>query len=173
MIYKIILGIYCIYNILYRLVMSILGPCHMIWTFNGQNKKNITLSRYLYIDDPQMYWIKTYHVDGVRYLAYEGNLDDLTFDRDNTLTPIPILKRKNIMLLNGTNPVNFDLNLLDNYIQSNLTFTDKCVPITNLTTILKLFDCDATDIQIIHMAPFKKEIIPIDHEMNINMLYEY
>ena len=171
MIYKIILGIYCIYNILYRLMMSILGPCHMIWTFNGQNKKNITLSRYLYADDPHIYWIKTYHVGGIRYLAYEGNLDDLTFDVDDIPESIP--KRKNIMLLNGTNPVDFDLNLLDNYIWSNLTFTDKCIPITNLTTILKLFDVNATDVQIIHMVPFKKEIIPIDHEMNIDMLYDY
>jgi len=184
------LYIYHVYIGVYKFIMSILGPIHVIYYFDGHHKKNITLSTYFkdynsHCSDSftSIFWIKTFYGDGPHYSAYQGNrrhLDNLTCAK---IMPDLLSKRKNIMLLNGTDPVNFDLNLLDNYkraIQNQSHFfkssidteyQKKCVPVKNLNTILKLFDCESSHIQIINLRPFKKEIVPID-DMHIDMLYE-
>ena len=170
--------------------MSILGPIHVIYYFDGQCKKNITLSTYFrdstsYHPDcfASIFWIKTFYVNGPHYSAYHGNrrhLDNLTCTK---IMPDLLPKRKNIMLLNGTNPVNFDLNLLDNYKRAvqnqshffkssvDTEYQKKCIPVKNLNTILKLFDCESSHIQIINLRPFKKEIFSVD-DIHIDMLYE-
>ena len=176
---QIYLYMYRIYIYLYKLIMNIFGPIHIIYYFDGQRKKNITLSRYLVSNDNpnSIFWIKTFHTHDTHYLAYQGHLCHLNkLIRGKKISNLSY-KRKNIMLLNGTDPVNFDLNLLDNYKRSIQNKSDvfgnqrECMPVKDLNTILKLFGCESSAVQIINLRPFKKEIVPVDN-VCIDMLYE-
>lgn len=185
---KIYLFLHHIYTIIYNLILRILGPIYIIYSFNRSIKKNITLSSYFMFFNNDLsnaiYGIKIYNSNDVHYLAYYGkrnNLNRLICTND---IPELLSKRKNIILINHGKPVEFDLNLLDNYKKSienyRLFFksgekndnTNMCIPIRKLSTILKLFECNATDVQIISLLPFKKEIIPIDNECLIDILYK-
>src|SRR5579863_3911341 len=128
MIYKVILSIYCLYVLLYRYLMRMIGPIRLIYYFDGQTKHNIIWGpRYIHFDDG-IYWIKTYDTDGIYYSAYQGNLSSA-----NKLSFGEIPRRKNIMLLNENGPVDFDLNLLDNYIRTE--YSDECQSIRELSLI--------------------------------------
>lgn len=188
MLSKIYLYIHYTYIILCNFILRCLGPVYNICHFDvdADVKKNITLSSYVSFFNKEnskksIYWIKIYHLNGPYYLAYHGSRNHLNKLTCGKIIPELSSKRKNVMLMNKGKPVNFDLNLLDNYkrtaIQNQLCFIDKCdensyTMVTKLNTILKLFECDATDVQIINLMPFKKEIISIDDDCSIDILYK-
>lgn len=181
---KIYLFLHHIYTIIYNLILRILGPIYIIYYFDGSIRKNITLSSYFTFFNNNLsnaiYGIKIYNSNDVHYLAYYGKRNNLNRLISTNIIPELLSKRKNIILMNCGKPVEFDLNLLDNYKKSienyHLFFKSDektiCIPIRKLSTILKLFECDATDVQIISLLPFKKEIISIDDECLIDILYK-
>jgi hypothetical protein len=186
---KIYLFLHRIYTIIYNLILSKCSPLYIIYYLNGSVKKNITLSSYFtFFNNTNLsngvYEIKIYNYNNVYHLAYYGKRDNLKRLICTDNIPELLSKRKNIILMNHGQPVNFDLNLLDNYKKSienqHLFFEPSeknnelhiCIPIRKLNIILKLFECNATDIQIISLLPFKKEIIPIDNKCSIDILYK-
>ena len=159
------LRLYFIYVFLYKFILNIFGPFYIVYSFDKGQKKNITFSRYFFSDKSAVTYVKTLHADRTDHLAYYGSASIFNKITNQKSTSLP--KRKKIMFLNGTNPVNFDLNQLDNY---EYTYT-QCIPVTNLGIISKLFDIEASAVQIINLVPFKKEVIAIENA-NIHMLYE-
>jgi hypothetical protein len=167
------LYLYYVYSILYNLFLDTFGPIRIVYYYDKNEKTNITFSRHFWCNLYGIFYIKTYSADGNYHLAYQGYLDHLE-NFGNPDNEITYSKRKNLVLLNGNQIVNFDLNLLDNYRKTihNQKFPLECEPVKNVATILDLFDCDSTDVQIVNLRPFKKEIIPIDDKLTIDMLYE-
>ena len=174
MISNIILQIYLyithIYRQIYKIILNIFGPCYLIYLFDGQNKFNITFKRYFTsYDANSLFYIKIYDGINIKHIAYQGDISKfkyIKFDRSAR----NLYKRKNIMFLDYNKPINFDLNILDNYKQTINLNPDYAV-VTKLDTITKLLDLTVSDVQILKLDPFKKEVIPI-HSADINMLYE-
>ncbi len=174
---NIYLYLYCLFMGFYSNILHVIGPFHFIYYCNGSDKINLTWRRYFRygMNDYKrgVFYVKTINSVGTNHLAYHGNIrhfDYLKFKKSIN----KLFKRKSIMFLKKENPINFDFNLLDNYkytIDNTIWKNNKYRPVTNLNTISKIFDLDATHIQIINLKPFQKKIVPIT-DTTIDMLYE-
>jgi hypothetical protein len=174
MLSNVILQIYLymahVYIYIYKTILNIFGPCYIIYLFDGQNKFNITFKRYFTsYDSNSLFYIKIYDGTNIKHIAYQGDISKFTYIKF-ARPGRNLCKRKNIMFLDYNKPINFDLNILDNYKQTINLNPDYAV-ITKLDHITKLLDLTVSDVQIINFDPFKKEVIPISNA-DINMLYE-
>jgi hypothetical protein len=174
MILGVYLRLYYFFAMLYHFFLNIFGPIRLVYYFDGERMTNITFWKSMWPKSHGVFYVKTYHSDETYHLAYKGHIDHLNnFSYDDNVLDLQS-RRKNIVLLDGSKTLNFDLNFLDNYrrtIQSQ-SFHPDCEPVKDLQTVLKIFNCNATDIQIINLAPFRKQTISITEGMDINMLYE-
>ena len=164
---KILINIYLKCYKFYLTVRNILlrrfGPIYILYHLNGKIS-NITLNYYTGIIPKKYshgnYFCQVLNDYGTNYISYSGYLNKIQLN----CNPVPI-KRKNIMLLDGTKVINFDLNILDNYV-SNMG--DQSL---KLELIFAYFGVSCTSVQFVILVPFKKEIIPID-KLIISDLYE-
>lgn len=157
------LKIFNLYSYFYYLFMSYVSPLYIIFDIN--NNKNITLKYYLnlYKKDNGSYFIKKYDITGVNYYAFTGNLNEITYSLENIR-----INRKNIILYNKNEPIQINLELLDNYYKNSKNFKN---PIIKLDVILYLLNIKCTHISFIQYNPFIKEIHQVN-ELFINNLYQ-
>jgi hypothetical protein len=183
---SIYLLIHYYYYMIYQKIMKMIGPISFIYLFDGKNQNNITLRRYLSYYFPQLWphasgiiCVKIFDGDECKQIAYQGDtehLDDLLENVKEEFSDEEITqKRNNVMFLNNNNAISFDLNVLDSYnrILNRINWRKNghtCSPIRILDVISKLFNIDATHVQIIRKFPLKKDIYPINR-VTLDMIY--
>lgn len=175
---KIYLYVYYFYELLWDAILYLFGSISIIYEFDGETKKNITWHFWGSNPTDKTYFIKKIYRSGTYYLAYTGDkqcLSNLT-RCDNEIVYNP-LKRKNIILLNNDNVIAFDLNVLDNYKRGIDTFPqyinkkNNFDPITDLATVLKLFNCNITHVKFMQLIPLKINVVNAN-KVTIDMLYQ-
>lgn len=167
MLKKILINVYLksykFYLTVRNILLKRLGPIYILYHLDGKIS-NITLNYYTGIIPAKYnqgnYFCRIINEYGTNYISYSGNLNKMQLE----CSSVPI-RRKNIMLLNESKVINFDLNILDNYV-SNMR--DKSL---KLELIFACFGVNCTCVQFVTLNPFKKEIIPIN-ELVVSDLYK-
>jgi hypothetical protein len=169
MMFCMFLKFYYYYNVVWEYIFSWLGELMFIFYIDhDDNIKNITWNYYLNCNmssfDHGVYYLKIYNTDGTNHLAFSGNISDIE-KKNNLIITKP--KRKHIILLNNSEPINVDLKILDNYKLSSEPFPN---PIKNMDKVLKLLGIKCSQIVIININPFFKTILNIE-DITIDELY--
>lgn len=139
------------------------GPIYLIYYLENSRMKNITLNYYSGIGlnkyNSGHYFCKVIDSNRTNHLIHSGEITDITIKTNNNEIEYP--KRKNIMLLHNNEPVQCDLDVLDNYVHNMRLHNKK----HSLQT-KDIFNClglNCTEIQFTTLRPrFTKEIHPID-----------
>lgn len=174
------LWLYYVYKIVYQFIVGNFGPFYLIYYFDGNVKTHLTLRRYaswwqsLVPYSKGTYYIQIFEANNTYHIAFDGYLDqvDQVCACINTTDIIP-QSRKNVIFLNQDTPINFDFNLLDKYkcMIEQILETSHFQPITQLGTLSKLFDIDATHVKIIKTKPFGVNVCALS-DIHLDMLYE-
>lgn len=167
---NIYLSFYKYYNLLWKIFFSWVGNLFFIYFVHNNEVKNITMNYYFKYNLDKfaegIYYTKIYNSDGTNHVIFKGVVNDINAIKieENDKNPP---KRKNIILVNDDEPLNVNLEILDNY-KTNMKYVKNSV--TNLNEILKFIGINCTHVIIIDFIPFKKTTISIN-DIDINSLY--
>jgi len=172
--FKIYLHLIQFYYLVRKLCINFIGPIKILYYIDGQKIINITWNYYsghhLINYDFGNYFCKILQNDHTDYITHYGKLFDLhKYIVPNISPNYPMPKRKNIILLDCGAVIHFDLNILDNYVR-NMSQLGK-IDDLGIYWFLKCLGINCTHIQIFHMKPFKKEVLPLE-QLVINNIYE-
>lgn len=167
------------YSFLWKKFFSQITKLLIIYFCEDKSLKNITLNYYTGFNlskySTGTYFIKYFDVNGTNYTAFNGTLNDILkiSQFNNPLTnllanPKNIPQRKKILLKCGENPIQFNLQILDNY-KLNMTLFGKN-SIGNLSKIMTFLGIKCTGATIINIFPPSKKDLKIENT-NISDLY--
>lgn len=166
---NIYVNIYNSCDYLQYLFFNLVGPVKIIY----HNGRNITFNYLFGIKVPTagLFYLKQYQHRKMIHCAFYGNNLSLNMF-DLFVNPINKSRKSFIMLNNGT-PLDLDLNILDNYHNIVIMYSNSIYKkrITNVRDICKILNIDCTHIQITQIMPFKRETLDIDN-MDITYLYK-
>ena len=170
---KYFLFIYTIYSSIYNYFLKFFGPIFIVYKLDDQIK-NYTLWYYLGFNTKGKFFYKKITADEIIYSSLEGDLHQIKKNKTNkfknkaegSMSSANPFKRKNILPLIDDKPINFDLNILDNYVNN----TPK-KNVVDLKLFLKIFNKKCTHIQFIKMMPFEIVLKDID-QLSIYDLYD-
>jgi hypothetical protein len=151
-----------VYSVVWQFIFNTFGPIYFVYYLHNDQIKNITLNYYFklglkkYINGH--YYCKIFNSDKTNHLIHHGDVNEIS-KIDLSIEPVSI-RRKNILLLNDKNPVQCDLDVLDNYV-INMKKLNKSHTLKP-KVVMKCLGLDCTDVQFITVRPFKKEVISID-----------
>ncbi|AYV85738.1 MAG: hypothetical protein Satyrvirus35_4 [Satyrvirus sp.] len=163
--------IYQLYCTIWKLIFKKFSRVILVYYFDGNNLKNITMNYYFGIGLSKfrtgVFYLKIFDENGVNHIAFEEKITNIK----NIVLYDPLKnppRRKNITFLNDETSLEVDLCALDNY-KMNI---EKLIvePICDLKKILKFLGHDCTHVKIIEMRPFSKTLVDIN-EIHINQLY--
>ncbi|XWV26514.1 hypothetical protein QJ857_gp0553 [Tupanvirus soda lake] len=164
---------YQYYSMIWKILFSWIGNFVFIYHVNNKKVRNITLNYYLgyklHKFQTGKYYAKIYNSDGTNHIAFDGHINQIhkiKTHKHKSIDNPP--KRKKILLLNNDQPLNINLEILDNYKINMEHFGDSSI--TNLAEILDIFGLQCTDVTIMEFSPFrriKKKITEVD----VNELY--
>jgi len=169
------LKLYSYYEKIYQLIFNWINNITIIYHISESKIKNITLNYYTGINlipySKGTFYTKTYHKYGSDHIAFNGNLNNITkLHRSistNNLDNNP--KRKYIItLLNNDKPINFNLQILDNYMKNVIFYGNNAI--INLNDIFKYLGVECTHLNLTNINPFFRKTINID-KINLNELY--
>lgn len=147
-----------IYSFLWTTLINFIGPLKFVYYFDGKHLNNITLNYHLGICLSKYihgyYYCKFMGQEKNYHFTYHGNIQDINHI-DFSSQETPAIKRKKIILLHKNIPIEFDLNILDNYVQNTKYLGQN--KHFNLKTILEFLGVNCDEIEFISLLPFKKE----------------
>lgn len=158
------------YHYLWYLLFNYLESIVFIYYLNDNKVKNITLNYYLKYNldefDKGTYYTKIYNKHGTHHIAFDGKITHINKIKlePNEYHP----KRKQLFLSDNGNPINIDLDILDNY-KINMKQFNNCVK--NLGLILIMMGIKCSHVTIIQMIPFNRITLPVN-EVEIEHLYQ-
>ena len=176
---------YYLYGFFFRQFIKIWGPLTLTYVFDGETKRNITLGRYIgyylpYVFSYPMgtYYIRSIKSDITNHVIYDGNIQEvgpIVCDINDEAEDIQI-NRRNVLFFDDTEPIQFDLKILDDYNRSvkKINWDRKktpCSPVTMLDVIARIVGIPANRVQIMTKFPFKKQVSNIN-SVSIDMLYD-
>lgn len=139
--------------------------------YETDTRKNITLNYYLNYNlvkyQNSTFFVTVYNQHNTNYFTFTGDITDIDEISDQVVDTIP--SRKNIILMNKDQPINFDLQILDNYHSNTKNLKSKSI--TNLKKITELMDLQCTHVKFIEKKPFKINVSDVN-DLEINHLYE-
>lgn len=153
---KLYLFLYMCYLRVWETLISLTGPIHVIYYYNGSKFTNITLGYYIRFLTAKhyngSYFCKLLLKDRVDQFVYTGKLNDIRSLKHPEV--LPVVKRLNTMLYHNFKPIEVNLNILDNYV-SNMRYHKQKHVLPNDLVLSKL-GLVCTDIQTTTLRPFKK-----------------
>lgn len=164
------LFLYGWYLRIWETLISIIGPLHIVYYFDGNKFTNITFSYYLRWISSRYhsgsYFCKFLLKNRVDQFVYTGKISDVR----SILAPdiLPKSKRPNIMLYQDSKPQEVNLNVLDNYV-SNMHYHKQKFTVKN-SLVLSRLGLNCTHVQTTVLRPFSKITKPID-EVRLEELY--
>lgn len=174
---KLNLMIYRYFDILWDFFFTYVKKLLFVYYYGADEKvKNITFNYWTTIGLDKyrsgIYYLIINHKMGIERVAINGIVNDVEDTTDKILVKDTNIdpKRKNVLLLNGDEPVALDLNIIDNYMANSLVVGNSAI--TDLSIISKLIGVKCTNVAITGKFPnIIRNILSID-KLTIDKLYD-
>lgn len=165
------LRIYQYYNLLWKIFFSCVNNVKLVYLIDNNKPKNISINYYsgLKMDGKQSgnFYLKIYNSYGTNHIAFDGDIESVSKVRIIESLENPP-KRKNVILSNNDNPLDINLEILDNYISNIKYFPNQSI--VNLGSVLKILGFECTHVTIIETKPFNKTKVNVN-DIDINYIY--
>ena len=168
---SIYLNIYRYYDLLWKFIFSYIGNIFLIYYINDDDIKNITMNYYFGWNLKKFksgtYYLKIFDANGTNHIAFIGNIELIHKIKITESFENPP-KRKRVILLNENNPININLEVLDNYKTNTKHLQSSSI--SNLKEITKILGLKCSHVTIIETRPFNKITMDVE-SVDINYLY--
>lgn len=161
------------WNILWEYIFDKIGNIYLVYYITDKNtshKKNISFNFYTGYNLNQYkngtYYVKNINKYGTNHIIFKGDVAEINKIKNIELN-IDTPRRKNIILQKDNEPININLEILDNYKQNMIISIN---PVVNLGEILRILDIPCATITIIKHFPFSRQTIDVSN-VNINDIY--